>query len=495
MSDQFDHERNEEEPEKLSLEEPNKIAKGTIEEPEPFPKPDEHWEEIRLDIDKTAVQEGQKESKTKKFTDKMLEDQPKELKGGAEHIEQDPKTGMNHNIEDQATGDQLKPEPGSDEPFLPESDDLGQSEITEKQEFQDEDEIPAAFRPEAGKEEAVVQSLREDLRAGREDIVEQSGGEELKTRPNLVSRLLGKNRDRLETEGLDDEEVERRLAFVNVEAGETIPAAEGSLKTTGQSEQQESVLQNEHPGDKTDIASAFEGEDLELDETEPEEIEKSDSSVFREGEETERIEPSREGLTFYKTAIDEKSGDLSSPEPADYQELREVALDEYVEPEIPEQQFSLAKFARQWWKSLSFIQKGILFVLVGLNLALVTIGIFFFIRAAVMGLRPRTAEAPAIISTSEIPYPVELRLPGGWGFRLEAATIRDGKWQPAGAEWLPGTEIQRWIAIPSSKELKAVMQAIEAGDIILLKMSNRDELEYTVQSIENIKADDLLKLS
>jgi hypothetical protein len=58
---------------------------------------------------------------------------------------------------------------------------------------------------------------------------------------------------------------------------------------------------------------------------------------------------------------------------------------------------------------------------------------------------------------SNLPYPSSVSLPGGWSFQLGRGTLQNGKWDPQGAEWLEGTEVCRWIALPWSRQLEAVV--------------------------------------
>jgi hypothetical protein len=59
-------------------------------------------------------------------------------------------------------------------------------------------------------------------------------------------------------------------------------------------------------------------------------------------------------------------------------------------------------------------------------------------------------------------------------------------WEPYGAEWLQGTEICKWIALPWSTQLEAVIRTLEAGDPIEITMSNYDVLTYHVHSRQKV---------
>jgi hypothetical protein len=96
---------------------------------------------------------------------------------------------------------------------------------------------------------------------------------------------------------------------------------------------------------------------------------------------------------------------------------------------------------------------------------------------------------------SNLPYPVAVSLPGGWSFNLGRGTLQAGKWEPNGAEWLEGTEVCRWVSLPWSRQLEAVLRTLNQNDPIELVMSNNDKLVYGVYSIyemtlEEIQAQD-----
>ena len=90
------------------------------------------------------------------------------------------------------------------------------------------------------------------------------------------------------------------------------------------------------------------------------------------------------------------------------------------------------------------------------------------------------------ISADESIHPVGLRLPGGWYFLLQTGELIDGKWEPQVAEWLSGTEVQRIVAIPWTKQLEAYILALEPGLDTQLVMNNNDLLDYTITKIEEV---------
>jgi hypothetical protein len=105
-------------------------------------------------------------------------------------------------------------------------------------------------------------------------------------------------------------------------------------------------------------------------------------------------------------------------------------------------------------------------------------------------LPPPTAEEADLL-----PYPVSMNLPGGLAFNLGRGTLDDGRWNPRGPEWLEGTEICRWVAIPYSRQLEAVVRTLTQDDQIELFMSNNDRLAYNVYSINQLSIEEMQDVS
>jgi hypothetical protein len=95
---------------------------------------------------------------------------------------------------------------------------------------------------------------------------------------------------------------------------------------------------------------------------------------------------------------------------------------------------------------------------------------------------------------SNVPFPSSVSLPGGWTFKLAKGRLLDGNWDPKGAEWLQGTEVCRWVALPWSKQLEAVIRTLNPDDPIQLGMSNNDSLVYKVYSIEQMSPAEMQQL-
>lgn len=95
---------------------------------------------------------------------------------------------------------------------------------------------------------------------------------------------------------------------------------------------------------------------------------------------------------------------------------------------------------------------------------------------------------------SNLPYPVIVSLPGGWSFNLGKGTLQEGRWEPNGAEWLEGTEICRWVSLPWSRQLEAVLRTLNQNDPIELIMSNNDKLTYGVYSVNEMALEEIQAL-
>ena len=106
--------------------------------------------------------------------------------------------------------------------------------------------------------------------------------------------------------------------------------------------------------------------------------------------------------------------------------------------------------------------------------------------------RQRQPTVPVI--DPNLPFPTSIGLPGGLNFNLGKGTLQNGEWNPQGPEWLQGTEICRWVAIPWSRQLEAVIRTLNPDDPIELVMSNNDRLVYKVYSIRELSIEQMQEL-
>ena len=175
----------------------------------------------------------------------------------------------------------------------------------------------------------------------------------------------------------------------------------------------------------------------------------------------------------------------------DIEAVREVALQEYdetkIEPEIRKP--SLREEMRQTIRELRPLER-ILLIIFGI----VTVGVLFSsgIFLIVNSITIPTPIPTVEIDPSEIIHPTRITLPGGWAFNLGQGRVMDGNWIPGGAEWLVGTEISRWVALPWSLQLEAVLRTLKSEDQIQLSMSNFEEITFNVYSIQKMTMGELL---
>lgn len=182
----------------------------------------------------------------------------------------------------------------------------------------------------------------------------------------------------------------------------------------------------------------------------------------------------------------------SDEDDIDYESIRELALQEYDETkiEVEERKPDLQEDVRRTIRELKPFERMLL-IAVGLLTvgALLASGIYIIVDSISVPTPTPTVEA----DMSEIVHPTRLSLPGGWSFNLGQGRVNaEGTWAPQRAEWLVGTEISRWVALPWSLQLEAVLRTLKSGDEIVLTMSNFDELTFYVYSIQEMPMAELL---
>jgi hypothetical protein len=175
----------------------------------------------------------------------------------------------------------------------------------------------------------------------------------------------------------------------------------------------------------------------------------------------------------------------------DFDAVRELALQEYDETKIEpeERKPPLREEVRRTLRELKPVER-ILLIVAGV----LTVGVMLFsgIYLIVNSISIPTPTPTAEVDLMDIVHPTRLSLPGGWEFNLGQGRVSDGKWAPQGAEWLVGTEISRWVALPWSLQLEAVLRTLKSGDQIELMMSNFDVMVFNVYSIQQMTMTELL---
>jgi len=131
-----------------------------------------------------------------------------------------------------------------------------------------------------------------------------------------------------------------------------------------------------------------------------------------------------------------------------------------------------------------------------INLTIAFLGVVMAVIASILLFNLYKASLPAkpAEEISNLPYPTSVSLPGGWSFSLAQGSLVDGQWNPRGAEWLEGTEVCRWVALPWNRQLEAVVRTLNSKDKIDLVMSNQDRLTYEVDSIHQMSPEEMQEL-
>ncbi len=127
-----------------------------------------------------------------------------------------------------------------------------------------------------------------------------------------------------------------------------------------------------------------------------------------------------------------------------------------------------------------------------INIALAILGVGMAVVASLIIFNVFQNSRPKPVKeVSNLPYPSAVSLPGGWSFQLGKGTLQNGVWNPSGAEWLEGTEVCRWVSLPWSRQLEAVVRTLNPKDPIDLVMSNNDKFVYQVYSVQQLSPEEL----
>jgi len=119
--------------------------------------------------------------------------------------------------------------------------------------------------------------------------------------------------------------------------------------------------------------------------------------------------------------------------------------------------------------------------------ALAILGVAMAIVASLIIYNVYQSSRPQPVKeVSNLPYPTGVSLPGGWSFNLGKGSLQNGQWNPKGAEWLEGTEVCRWVSLPWSRQLEAVVRTLNPNDPIELVMSNNDKFTFQVYSVRQL---------
>ena len=322
----------------------------------------------------------------------------------------------------------------------------------------------APDEPKPSKEDLLA-DIRKSL-ASEEDVVEKKGFfGRLKDRLKPVSKAKAEKRDTQET-------LEGEVAAFD-DFREAVIAPKTKRRGRSSTEQEEEVIQDFFSDIEALVDEVPEDgapEKAKLQEIQPVAGETPD--LFRDG-------PPR---------LPVKS-DVSKE--VDFEKVREVALQEYddtrVEPTV-ERKASLKEEVRETIRESKPLERILL-----IGAFAITLGILLFagIFVLVKSIPSPEAEPTVVINLEDQVYPARLSLPGGWEFNLGQGSVVEGEWSPQRAEWLVGTEISRWVALPWSLQLEAVLRTLKSEDPIELIMSNYDSLVFHVYSIQEMTMEEI----
>lgn len=171
-----------------------------------------------------------------------------------------------------------------------------------------------------------------------------------------------------------------------------------------------------------------------------------------------------------------------------FENIREVALEGYSESPLQSESVPAVSWGQTFKAFLSGLkplERVLIFSAISLIFIAGMIGFGFRI------INAQIPEETPVPVAEQLPFPVQVTLPGGWDFNLAKGKVANDKWSPAGPEWLEGTELCRWVALPWSTQLEAVVRTLRSNDPIELTMSNADELQYKVESIHKVSVDQI----
>ena len=116
---------------------------------------------------------------------------------------------------------------------------------------------------------------------------------------------------------------------------------------------------------------------------------------------------------------------------------------------------------------------------------------------------PASSSAPVVAEVGDtqlsLPAPVILEA-GGNTFSVRAAELdQAGDWgvvsEPGTATWVYGTVINYLVGLPSLPENQEVLQGLQAGDPIVIRLSNGTRLTFRVATQRNLTPEDLTPFS
>lgn len=333
----------------------------------------------------------------------------------------------------------------------------------------------AALQPEAPQEEPQAELSTEDLLDDvRHSLIEESAVEEEKKESRWWKRIGKGKRGKKETD--------LQAPEIRQPSPEPVMQAESVVEEKAQRDDD----QEEYVEQLDELIDMLE------DEAEEDVLEAEPAAVPLDMEDQPQ---EKEPQVVDVAELKKRAFRRSTPEEEmNLSEVRTIALDDggeevFVEVEAkaadPRQERirSIENALRPYRRYFNFI-----FVFVSLVMVLL-------VSASLYRLYLRSLPPPPVEEVVQLPYPVRMNLPGGLSFNLGKGSLdEEGRWEPFGPEWLEGTEICRWIAIPYSRQLEAVVRTFNREDQIELVMSNNDTLTFTVNSINQLSLEEMQEI-
>lgn len=186
---------------------------------------------------------------------------------------------------------------------------------------------------------------------------------------------------------------------------------------------------------------------------------------------------------------------LSEIAEPDLEDLRTTAMQGYTAVAPAEFEKEQPAFTRllAWFDRLSLLQKMTL--LLG---TLVTLGLIIFLIVISSPRSPSPVASggsnisnPNVYLNPSAPIPTSVVFPDNQKFELGLGTVTNGSWTPKGAEWLVGTEVPRWLALPWTASLESAVRAFKVNGPIQLLMSNGDDVVYRFQSMQELSTEEM----
>jgi hypothetical protein len=355
----------------------------------------------------------------------------------------------------------------SSEIFLP-SDDSNTPPMTETVENDAKSEAPAA---ESGAPEEPLEMPADESKASNEDLL-----------ADIRRSLIEEQSDKAQKETKWWRRIGRKAKKIAPEEP-PVPVEIDLPPTPASSEVlEEQQLKNEPEEDVDQIDDLIGLLKAEKD------LAVVDSSAVQEVEAPPEPEPELDFEELKKQAFRQRT---ESEDSEDFTDVRSVALEggEEVLVEVD------TKAPDALEERLTAFENALKPYRLYINIALAVLGVVMAVFASLIIVRVYQASRPQPVEeVSNLPYPAGVSLPGGWSFKLGKGTLQNGKWDPQGAEWLEGTEVCRWVALPWSRQLEAVVRTLNPNDPIELTMSNNDKFVYQVYSVKQLTPEEMQKL-